>query len=139
MGPGPNPMEQDADTGMVALGALRYALGRRSYAVSTIIEWTMRHWYSLSLSDRAVIQRDITAEVNSGCSLGDDCDEASWRNFLTWIEAQTHTPGPTTHTYVTMASMGKIGGSSASPAKVKASRENGKKGGRPRREQSRLD
>jgi len=55
---------------------------------SLVIDWTKRHWEKISLNDRAVILKDLKQFINSGMSLGDDCDHVAWMNFHEWILEQ---------------------------------------------------
>ncbi len=79
------PMESDPDTGAIALCALRYCQGRRTYMPSLVVDWTKRHWESLSLKDRGVILKDLEEFLNSGRDLGDECDRETWNGFHSWI------------------------------------------------------
>lgn len=81
-------MEEDVDTGAIALCALRYCIGRRTYMPSLVVDWVKRHWGAFPESDKNVILRDVQQEVNSGRDLGDDCDYRTWTDFLKWISAQ---------------------------------------------------
>ena len=78
-------MQDDPDTGAVALCALRYCLGRRTYMPSLIIDWVKRHWESFPLNDRERILKDLEREINSGFILGDSCDVATWLDFRDWM------------------------------------------------------
>jgi hypothetical protein len=78
-------MENHADTGMIVLAAVRYAMGRRTYAVDMIINWTKEFWDKLSQNDRNCISRDVKEFVESDRSKGDDCDRKDWENFNNWI------------------------------------------------------
>ena len=84
-------MEKDVDTGAIAVCALRYCIGRRTYMPSLVVDWVKRHWVVFSENDKNVILRDLQQEVDSGRNLGDDCDIKTWTDFLKWISAQKDT------------------------------------------------
>lgn len=43
-------MEFDRDTGLVAVCAIRYCMGRMTYMPSTIVDWVKKYWVKLPLS-----------------------------------------------------------------------------------------
>jgi hypothetical protein len=64
----------------LAIWAVRYALGRRTYAVADVVGALTANVASLTANTRAVIVRDITeAEARDG--LGDPRDAAEWMNL----------------------------------------------------------
>lgn len=67
---------QDIDR--LAVWAARYALGRRTYAVSDVTDTLARHAADLSYKTRAAIVRDID-EAERDERLGDPCDAEAWR------------------------------------------------------------
>lgn len=81
-------MEGDEDTGAIIIFALRYCVGRRSYAPSLVIEWVKRHWNVISPLDQAIIYRDLKDDFGSEREMGDDCDLARWLEFRDWIESK---------------------------------------------------
>lgn len=77
------------DEGM-ALCAIRYTIGRRSYIVADGQRWALE-WGGKSKWVRRVIIRDLL-EATSWCdagaeALGDPPDEAGWRRVLTELQA----------------------------------------------------
>jgi len=73
------------DEESMAICAIRYTMGRRSYIVSQGQEWAI-HWGKKSKHVRDIIRRDLREEVRR-CddgfpSLGDIYDEAGWRKVL---------------------------------------------------------
>ncbi|WP_016879444.1 hypothetical protein, partial [Chlorogloeopsis fritschii] len=80
-------MEQDVDTGAIALFALRYCMGRMTYEPSLTIDWVQKHWHCFSDGAKQNIRRDVLEFVSSGRSLGMDCDEETWRSFEAWLSA----------------------------------------------------
>lgn len=70
------------------IGALRYYMGRMSYAVVDFCDLLIEEWPNLPKSTRALIKRDLMEEIKRDdeyradgrdCkSLGMDCDRAAW-------------------------------------------------------------
>jgi hypothetical protein len=84
-------LEKDQDTWFLALVAMRYCIGRRSYAPSLCAQWIKRHWPIIPTQTRAMMRRDLADECgradhtgNKGM-LGDACDELTWRDLLEWM------------------------------------------------------
>lgn len=83
-------MQQDCDTGMIAICALRHCVGRHTYIPSLVTDWIKRHWQSFSENDKSVMLKDLQQYIDSGRSLGDDCDARLWLAFRNWILEQNH-------------------------------------------------
>ena len=74
--------------GLMAVSAVRYCLGRRTYIVSDCKEWLCEIWDKLPEKAKAIIQRDVeeafqrddeARESGKGhLELGHDCDRRSW-------------------------------------------------------------
>ena len=74
-----------SDAESMAICAIRYTIGRRSYIVSEGQQWA-REWGAKSKWVQDVIRRDLR-EAARCCdegfpSLGTECDEAGWRAVL---------------------------------------------------------
>lgn len=84
-------MASDHDTWFMVLVAIRYCIGRRSYAPGLATEWVKRYWNLIPLSSKHLLLRDVSEEVsrekNTKGWLGDDCDRATWVNFEEWLRA----------------------------------------------------
>ena len=65
----------------VVVAAFRYALGRRSYAVSLIAHWLIKNWNEISINDQNLIKREIQEAIDGDCA-GMEMDKAEWRNVL---------------------------------------------------------
>ncbi len=99
----------DRDTGFVAISAVRYCIGRRTYAPSLVADWLRRVWRYLDRGTHSVIARDVQEAIRdyerhlpggdlddasdnlrqwSARSLGDDCDRAVWYNLRDWMREQ---------------------------------------------------
>jgi len=80
------PETTDArDAESMALCAIRYTIGRRSYITSDGQRWA-REWGAKSKWVRDVIRRDLREACDREGALGDQCDEAGWRNVLTDLD-----------------------------------------------------
>jgi hypothetical protein len=72
----------------MAVSAVRYCLGRRTYVTADCADWLIDIWPGLKDHARTVIRRDLEQafsadddERANGAqykSLGDDCDRAEW-------------------------------------------------------------
>ena len=57
--------------------AFRYALGRRTYIVGTVVEYLVKNWEWMTPKYQQLIHKEIDeAEKRDG--LGHDCDKAEW-------------------------------------------------------------
>lgn len=83
---------------LMAIAAVRYCIGRRTYIVSDCATWLRTVWPTLRESARAVIARDICEAIEQddcaraeGLSiryLGDDCDRREWLSLRDLWEAE---------------------------------------------------
>ena len=64
--------------------AFRYTLGRRTYAVGTIVELLKSNWDILSEGDKRLYIKEIKEhkEIYGEKGLGDSCDISSWNSVL---------------------------------------------------------
>ena len=72
----------------MALSAIRYALGRRTYIVHDTVVWILHNWPKWGDEVKRLIKRDIEeeftrddkqrAEKTNYRPLGDDCDREDW-------------------------------------------------------------
>ena len=79
------------DDAHMAICAIRYTIGRRSYIVADGQRWA-RKWGAESKWVRSVLLRDLREEVrrcDDGFTggLGDPMDEVGWRQVLEELEA----------------------------------------------------
>lgn len=65
---------------LMVMAAHRYSLGRRSYIVSSCIEWLTDNWKSFDTNTRTVIVRD-TVEALMDNMAGSDIDFREWKYF----------------------------------------------------------
>ena len=61
--------------------AFRYALGRKTYATSTVSNVIRHSWDEITKHDKELIQREIREAIELGLA-GDDCDVRSWQSLL---------------------------------------------------------
>lgn len=74
--------------GLMAVAAVRYCLGRRTYIVSDCRVWLYEMWDELPEKAKDIIQRDVEEAFKSDDedraagrdyrALGHDCDRRSW-------------------------------------------------------------
>jgi hypothetical protein len=69
---------------LMALAALRYCLGRRSYIVSACHEWLREVWPQLTANSQNVILRDIVESLSDDLA-GDQLDRVGWTHAARWM------------------------------------------------------
>lgn len=77
---------QDPETSTIALCALRYCMGRRTYIPSLVIDWTKRHWEELDPHVHVIVFSDLKQAFGRGVNMGDNCDLDTWRDFWEWVQ-----------------------------------------------------
>ncbi len=78
-------MINDPDLGFVAVVAVRYSIGRKTYAPGLVTDFVKRYWGILNSPTRAVLLKDMETEIASGRSLGSDFDAVLWVEFKHWL------------------------------------------------------
>ena len=73
---------RDDNFGAVCNCAVRYALGRRTYMPSLVIDFITPHLNELSDKTLWCFQRDLEERKNSFFDFGDEFDKANWMSFL---------------------------------------------------------
>lgn len=68
---------------LMVMAAHRYCLGRRSYIVSSCIEWLKLWWPEFEKNTRNVIVRDTIMALQDN-SAGSKSDFQDWKNFAEW-------------------------------------------------------
>jgi len=63
------------------LYSFRYALGRRSYSVSTVAEVILLNWNNLRDCDKKLIQKEIQEAIDGGYA-GNQIDINIWKTLL---------------------------------------------------------
>lgn len=62
--------------------AFRYALGRRTYVVSHIVDEILNNWEELSKPFKERVVREIIEHKEEYKTLGDSCDESDWMKIV---------------------------------------------------------
>ena len=65
----------------IIMWAFRYALGRRTYAVSDVVEVLINIWDKLKVFTQKKIQLEIREAINQKRA-GMDCDIKQWKKIL---------------------------------------------------------
>ena len=66
------------DDQIVLSCAFRYALGRRTYVVDTVVKAILENWEVLPRTDKARYKKEIIESE----SLGDKCNAKNWHRIL---------------------------------------------------------
>ena len=70
------------DKELILLCAFRYALGRKSYVVSYIVEEIINNWEYFHRSKKLQFKQEIKDYKELYGNLGMNCDEAEWNKIL---------------------------------------------------------
>ena len=65
----------------VTLYAFRYALGRRTYAVNSMVAILTEYWKEYPIEIRQIIVKEIQ-QAKERDQLGDSCDITDWEKIL---------------------------------------------------------
>ena len=76
---------RNGDDAIVLIAAFRYALGRATYIVPYVVDFILRNWDELDMSDRDLIAKEIL-EARSQNNIGPDCDRKEWDRILKTAE-----------------------------------------------------
>ena len=76
------------DFGAICNCAVRYAVGRRTYMPSLVIDFITPHLSELSDKTLWCFQRDLMERKNSGFDFGDEFDLQNWMNFLKNVDKE---------------------------------------------------
>lgn len=78
------------DIEFIILGAFRYAMGRRSYIVSTTVDFIMHNIDLVPRGFRELMIDEITMGENGEFyyQLGDDCDKQQWLKLREFLKEQ---------------------------------------------------
>ncbi len=69
---------------LMAMAAMRYCLGRRSYIVGACHEWLREVWAQLTTNSQNVILRDIVEALRDDLA-GDQLDMVGWTHTARWM------------------------------------------------------
>ena len=67
---------------IVLFSAFRYALGRRTHVVNTIVREIHRTWLNHTKIQRELYCREILEHLSKFNNLGDRCDEIDWLSIV---------------------------------------------------------
>jgi len=67
---------------LLLLMAFRYALGRKTYVVSYIVNIILNNWDAIEPHRRSLIKDEITEHKKLWGDLGHNCDEREWNKIL---------------------------------------------------------
>lgn len=70
------------DNETILICAFRYALGRKTYIVSHVVEDIINNWDQLSDFFKEKVKKEIREHKEMFGNLGDDCDEEEWNKIL---------------------------------------------------------
>jgi len=74
--------KQDLEVSELTLVAsFRYALGRKTYIVSEVVENILKNWASLSLKFKIKIKEEIQEAIKNN-NAGSDIDIQEWKKIL---------------------------------------------------------
>ena len=66
------------DDTLILLCAFRYALGRRTYIVSTVVDLVLHNWDNIPVHDKTLMKNEITEYKIMHGNIGDTMDEREW-------------------------------------------------------------
>jgi molybdopterin converting factor small subunit len=66
---------------LTLVASFRYALGRKTYVVSAIVENILKNWSSLSIKFKAKIKEEIQEAIKKN-NAGSDIDIEQWNTIL---------------------------------------------------------
>lgn len=75
------------DSDLILNSAVRYALGRKSYIVSSICSYIVANYDTLTERCKEVLIADINDAIK-GNVLGRECDKVEWLSLKRFIEKQ---------------------------------------------------
>ena len=62
--------------------AFRYALGRKTYVVSSVVDTILDNWKSLPDIEKEAYKKEIRNHEREWGDLGDKCDKEEWNKIL---------------------------------------------------------
>lgn len=75
-----NEMNQ-LDKNITLVCAMRYALGRKTYVVSSVVNQIVENWHNIDQSSKEVILEEINDAINKN-EAGMDCDINEWKKVI---------------------------------------------------------
>lgn len=71
---------------ILLLYAMRYTMGRATYAVGEMCGLIQDQWPNIPPATRSLLLRDLKSEVQSDRPLGHDFDRRNWESLLEFME-----------------------------------------------------
>ena len=69
------------DDTLMLLCAFRYALGRRTYIVSTVVDLVLHNWDNIPEHDKTLMKKEINEHKRMHGNIGDTMDENEWNKI----------------------------------------------------------
>lgn len=86
------PMISNDELGLAIICMVRYALYKRTYVVSQVIEFVRKNYAHLSENDRKVLRRELEQELSFASEIndtvGDKIDDDEWRRLLSFLKKE---------------------------------------------------
>jgi hypothetical protein len=77
---------EQTEVGTLFVYALRYTIGRATYAVGEMCDLVRDRWSEIPDRTRTIMIRDVEEAVQSSHPLGHTCDRSSWERLLKWMK-----------------------------------------------------
>lgn len=75
------------DDECMAIFAMRYCVGRRTYACQLCADWIKLNWDKFPNQEQVLKQLNSEIEWHEKLgSLGDECDKQTWHGLRAWME-----------------------------------------------------
>lgn len=66
---------------LMVLAAFRYCLGRRTYIVSSCVDWLIKYWDAIDQNTKNIILKETQEAIEKEWA-GDKCDERNWKQLM---------------------------------------------------------
>lgn len=70
------------DPNLILCCAFRYALGRRTYVVSAVVDEIINNWNNISIFDKQRFRKEILEYLELNGNLGHECDKQEWLRII---------------------------------------------------------
>lgn len=72
---------------LMVLAAFRYCLGRRTYIVSSCVDWLIQYWSEIDENTKKIITEEVyDALVDKNA--GDSCDVEDWERLMKFTHSK---------------------------------------------------
>lgn len=79
---------RDDDFGTICNCAVRYAVGRRTYMPSLVIDFITPHLGEVTVKTLLCFQHDLHQRLDEGFDFGDEFDLQNWMSFLENVDKE---------------------------------------------------